>query len=115
MYVLWQLGRLVERLVGNIGTDYLCTSTGDGGQHCQPGVEPGVVSAGASGAVFGVCGALLGFIVLRRDTIPKVVLMDLKSSLITFVIYNVVFQHGRAGDRHGGAPGRPACMAFAAA
>jgi rhomboid protease GluP len=91
MYVLWQLGRLVERLVGNWGLLILYMATGIAASIASLAWNPAVVSAGASGAVFGVCGALLGFIALRRDTIPRVVLMDLKSSLITFVVYNVAF------------------------
>ncbi len=91
MYVLWQLGRLVERLVGNSGLLILYGATGIAASIASLAWNPTPVSAGASGAVFGVCGALLGFIALRHDTIPKVVLMDLKSSLITFVIYNVAF------------------------
>lgn len=91
MYVLWQLGRLVERLTGNCGLLILYVATGIAASIASLAWNPTVVSAGASGAVFGVCGGLLGFIALRHDTIPKVVLMDLKSSLITFVIYNVAF------------------------
>ncbi len=91
MYVLWQLGRLVERLVGNIGLLILYFATGIAASIASLAWNPDVTSAGASGAVFGVCGGLLGFIVLRRDSIPRVVLMDLKSSLITFVVYNVAF------------------------
>ncbi|MHB8973391.1 MAG: rhomboid family intramembrane serine protease [Pirellulaceae bacterium] len=91
MYVLWQLGRLVERLVGNVGLLILYIASGVAASIASLAWNPATVSAGASGAVFGVCGAILGFIVLRRDTIPKAVLMDLKGSLITFVIYNVAF------------------------
>ena len=91
MYVLWQLGRLVERLVGNVGLLILYVASGIAASLACLAWNPTAVSAGASGAVFGVCGAVLGFIVLRRDTIPKVVLVDLKGSLITFVVYNVAF------------------------
>lgn len=91
MYVLWHVGDLVERLVGNVGLLILYLASGVAASIASLAWNSQVVSAGASGAVFGVCGALLGFIVLRRDTIPKAVLMDLKSSLVTFVVYNVAF------------------------
>ena len=91
MYVLWQIGRLVERLVGNLGLLILYVASGIFASIASLAWNPTAVSAGASGAVFGVCGALLGFIALRRDTIPRVVLKDLRGTLITFVIYNVVF------------------------
>ncbi len=91
MYVLWQIGHFVERLVGNIGLLVLYLMSGLAASIASLAWNPSVVSAGASGAVFGVCGALLGFIAFRRDTIPGEVIKSLRSSLITFVIYNVVF------------------------
>jgi membrane associated rhomboid family serine protease len=91
MYVLWQLGRPVELLVGNAGVIVLYLASGIAASIASLAWNPMPVSAGASGAVFGVCGALLGFIVLRRDTIPKTLLLDLRGSLLTFVVYNVAF------------------------
>ena len=91
MYVLWQIGHFVERLVGNAGLLLLYLMSGLAASIASLAWNPSVVSAGASGAVFGVCGALLGFIAFRRDTIPGQVIKSLRSSLITFVIYNVVF------------------------
>ena len=53
--------------------------------------NPEVMSVGASGAVFGVGGALLGFLLLRRDSIPAVVLVPLRNSMFSFIGFNVVF------------------------
>jgi rhomboid protease GluP len=50
-----------------------------------------LVSAGASGAIFGVYGALVGILALRRDTIPGEALMELRSSGTAFVGYNLVY------------------------
>lgn len=91
MWVLWQLGKLVERLVGNVGFLVLYLASGVFASMASLAWNPTVVSAGASGAVFGVCGALLGFLTLRRDTIPVHVLKSLRGSLVAFVAYNVVF------------------------
>lgn len=91
MYVLWQLGRSVELLVGNIGTAILYLASGMAASITSLAWNPRAVSAGASGAVFGVCGALLGFVVLRRDTIPQTLWRGLRGSLLTFVVYNLVF------------------------
>ena len=52
------------------------------------------ISAGASGAVFGVGGALLGFLLLRRDSIPAAVLVPLRNSMFGFI--------GHPGIQHGG-------------
>ena len=91
MYVLWQIGHFVERLVGNTGLLLLYVTSGIAASIASLAWNPAQVSAGASGAVFGVCGALLGFIVLRRDTIPLEVIKSLRSSMVTFLVYNAVF------------------------
>ncbi len=91
MFVLWQIGHLVERLVGNIGLLLLYLASGIAASIASLAWNPMAVSAGASGAVFGVCGALLGFIIVRHDTIPSKVIRSLRSSLVTFVVYNVAF------------------------
>ena len=41
--------------------------------------------------MFGVGGALVGFIAFRRDTVPAVVLKQLRNSMGAFLIYNVLF------------------------
>lgn len=91
MWVLWDLGRLVERLVGNVGFLVLYLVSGISGSIASLAWNPTVVSAGASGAVFGVAGALLGVIALRRDTIPLAVLKSLRKSMFAFIVYNVFF------------------------
>ena len=91
MWVLWQLGEIVERLVGNIGFLVLYFISALGGSVVSLLWNPMVVSAGASGAVFGVGGALLGFIVLRADTIPVEILKRLRGSMLSFLAYNIVF------------------------
>lgn len=91
MYVFWQLGQLMERLVGNVGLLVLYIASGIAASIASLAWNPIAISAGASGAVFGVCGGLIGFIILRRDTIPPAIFQRLKSSLVTFVVYNVAF------------------------
>jgi rhomboid protease GluP len=91
MWILWDLGRLVERLVGNIGFAVLYFVSGIAGSIASLAWNPTVVSAGASGAVFGVAGALLGLIAFRRDTVPAAVLKQLRNSIVAFVLYNVFY------------------------
>jgi membrane associated rhomboid family serine protease len=91
MWVLWQLGALVERLTGNIGFLVLYLLSALGGSLASLLWNPLVISAGASGAVFGVCGGLLGFIVLRGDSIPLGILKQLRGSMLSFLGYNLVF------------------------
>ncbi|HZL88532.1 MAG TPA: rhomboid family intramembrane serine protease [Pirellulaceae bacterium] len=91
MWVLWDLGQLVERLVGNVGFLVLYLVSGLGGCIASLAWNPTAISAGASGAVFGVAGALLGFLALRRDSVPAAMLSHLRSSMVTFVGFNVIF------------------------
>jgi len=91
MWVLWDLGRLVERLVGNVGFVALYFVSGIAGSIASLAWNPVVVSAGASGAVFGVAGALLGLVAFRRDTVPTAVLKQLRNSMAAFVAYNVLY------------------------
>ena len=59
--------------------------------------NPYVVSAGASGAIFGLYGALLGFLVIHRDADLAEVLSPVKNSALIFIGYNIVFGFIRAG------------------
>ena len=67
MYVLWDVGRVVERLVGSTTFLVLYVASGLVGSLASLALNPQVVSAGASGSVFGVFGALIGFAALQRD------------------------------------------------
>lgn len=91
MWILWAVGRLVERLVGNLGFVVLYFVSGIAASIASLAWNPIVVSAGASGAVFGVVGALLGVLAFRRDTVPPKVLKQLRNSMVGFLIYNAFF------------------------
>ena len=66
MWVLWDAGRLVERLLGNVGFIIMYVLSGVLGSLTTVLWNPAVVSAGASGAVFGVYGCLIGFLFIAR-------------------------------------------------
>jgi membrane associated rhomboid family serine protease len=90
MWALWSAGCLVERLVGTLGFIILYTFSGIAGSVASCFWDPWMVSAGASGAIFGVWGALLGFLLLRRDSVPFEALAQLRNSGLAFVGYNLV-------------------------
>jgi rhomboid protease GluP len=54
-------------------------------------VHPMLISAGASGAIFGIFGALLGFLVVQHHTVPSALLKPLRASATSFVAYNILF------------------------
>lgn len=113
MFVLWQAGQFVERLLGNVGFLIVYTVSGLAGALVSLAWHPYVVSAGASGAIFGLYGALLGYLAVRRDSIPSEVLSPLTKSAGVFVVYNLIFGVVRPGtdvaDHLGGLAGGFIC------
>jgi rhomboid protease GluP len=91
MFVLWQGGQLVERLFGNFAYLVIYIFSGLAGSFLSLYAHPNSVAAGASGAVFGVYGALLGFLVAQRGTVPQAILKSLFGAAGMFVVYNIVF------------------------
>jgi len=53
--------------------------------------NPFVVSAGASGAIFGVYGGLLSFLMWHRDTTSQVFLATLRNNALAFLGYNLLY------------------------
>jgi membrane associated rhomboid family serine protease len=90
MYGLWQVGFLVERLLGNGRFLVTYLLAGLAGSYASLVVHPDVVSAGASGAIFGVFGALVGYLARHRGSIPKPMLKGLVNRSLTFVVLNLV-------------------------
>jgi rhomboid protease GluP len=91
MYVLWQGGPLVERLFGNFPYLVIYLLSGLVGSVLSLHFHPDSLSGGASGAVFGVYGALLGFLVVQRGTVPQAFLRSLSKSVGLFIVYNIAF------------------------
>lgn len=58
MWCLWALGRLCERLLGSFATAAIYLLTGVGAALLSVAYDPFRVSAGASGPIFGITGAL---------------------------------------------------------
>jgi rhomboid protease GluP len=91
MFVLWQAGRFIERLLGNAGFLIVYMVSGLGGALLSVAWHPYLVSAGASGAIFGIYGALLGYLVMQRSSIPAEVLAPLAKTTLVFLGYNLVY------------------------
>lgn len=91
MWALWSTGRMVERLFGSgrFAATYLFAALT--GSLASLLWHPGVVSAGASGAVFGVFGALLAFLLRPGSQVPATILREHLGSTMAFVAYNLVF------------------------
>ncbi len=91
MYVLLNIGPFMERLSGGFSYLVLYVVAGLGGAAASLAWSPVVVSAGASGAIFGLYGGLLGFLLWHRNTIPAEALKPLLKGAVIFVGYNLVY------------------------
>jgi rhomboid protease GluP len=90
MWCLWDLGALAESLYGDwlFALSYLLC--GIGGGLFSIAWHPGSPTAGASGAVFGIAGALIASFKLGEFTLPRPVIAGVMRSVIAFVGFNVV-------------------------
>src|ERR1700691_2081262 len=91
MWCLWSLGALSESLYGRwtYGAVYLIC--GLGGSLGSIVWNPQVMSVGASGAIFGLAGALIAAFKLGEFSVPRSALSGTLRSLGAFVIYNLIF------------------------
>lgn len=96
-YVLWVAGNVVERLVGSMSFAALYLASGLIGSLASLAWSPFSVSVGASGAIFGVWGALLGYAMRQRDPTTLRGLMRLRNLALVFVVANVLV--GMTQDR----------------
>ena len=92
MWCLWNLGALCEALYGpgTYATIYLlCGVGGSLGSVIWHSFGP--PSVGASGAIFGLAGALLAAFKLGEFSVPRSALSGTLRSLGAFVFYNLIF------------------------
>ncbi len=97
MIVLADAGRRIEAMFGNVPFLALYLASGLAGSVTSLAVHPELVSAGASGAIFGLYGGLGAMLLRQRDTIPPGVLLRLRNGAIVFVLFNVVYGASRKG------------------
>jgi rhomboid protease GluP len=91
MYVLLSIGMFTERLFGRVGFLVLYVLCGIGGSLTSLAWHPVLVSAGASGAVFGLYGGLLGYLASQRREIPTEKILALTKNAGIFLLYNIVY------------------------
>ena len=87
MWALAAVGPLVERLYGSAAYLFIYAIACLAASLASTGWHPDVNSAGASGAIFGVYGALLAAMLRGRRTIPRGVVAPLRTSALVFTLY----------------------------
>lgn len=97
MWALWDCGRLAERLFGNAWFAVLYLFAGTAGGLASMGWSQQAISTGASGAVFGVFGALLAYLIAQRGSVPPAAFNRLRVSASVFVTYSLFYGFLQAG------------------
>lgn len=91
MWCLWNLGFLAERVFDPWTYVLIYTSCGLAGSLGSLWWHPLIPGAGASGAIFGLAGALIAALYLGHLPISKQAIQGTLKSLLTFAGYNLFF------------------------
>ncbi len=97
MWCLWYLGILAERVMRRTSFVMLYLFSGLGGSILSVAWHPLVISAGASGAIFGLAGGLAALFYLKKVPMPAVAVKKLQGSIASFVVYNLAYGAFEAG------------------
>ena len=91
MWCLWDLGALCESLYGRWTFAAVYLTTGIAAGVTSVAWNPRVLSVGASGAIFGLAGALIASFYLGEFSLPSIAIRGTLRSLVFFVGFNVLF------------------------
>ncbi len=91
MWCLWSLGRLAERLLGALSVIGVYLLTGVGASLLSLSWDPMRVSAGASGAIFGIAGALITTLYFGKHNLPQESVRRLLGYVLRFSLLNLFF------------------------
>ena len=91
MWCLWSLGRLAEDLIGSFAVVGLYLLTGVGASLLSLSWDPMRVSAGASGAIFGIAGALITVLYYGKHNLAKESVRHLLGYVVRFSLLNLLF------------------------
>jgi rhomboid protease GluP len=91
MYVLYQIGPFVQITFGRARYLIIYFIAGLSGSIVSLWIHPNSVGAGASGAIFGLYGAVFGFLLRERRTLNPAAMKSIGRSAGIFIVYNLVF------------------------
>jgi rhomboid protease GluP len=90
MWALFNLGLLAEILYGRRNYIFLYLIAGLGGSVLSVWWHPQAVGVGASGAIFGIAGALLPALKFQKNPRVAIALKGALKSIFMFVVFNLV-------------------------
>lgn len=91
MWCLWDLGRSLEFLMGRAAFAIAYILSGLAASLVSLAWDPWRVSAGASGAIFGVAGAFVSYLYLKKTPVDKSIVQKRLKSLGIFIAYNLFY------------------------
>jgi rhomboid protease GluP len=91
MWCLFNLGALAEQIFDRWTYFLTYTFCGLAGSLASVGLHPTRMGAGASGAIFGLAGALISALYLGHLPVQPRALKSILKSLVTFAAYNLFF------------------------
>lgn len=89
MWCLWSLGRLAEKLLGSVSLICIYLLTGFGSDLLSLSWDPMRVSAGASGAIFGIAGALIAVLQFANLGLAPETVSRLRGYVVRFALLNL--------------------------
>jgi membrane associated rhomboid family serine protease len=90
MWILSMVGKGAERVLGNVTFLAAYLFAGACGGAVSVMMHPMTLSAGASGAVFGIFGMLLGVSLSQKGRFPAEQLRQIRSQAMTFLVLNLI-------------------------
>jgi rhomboid protease GluP len=91
MYVLYQIGPFVQVTFGRARYLAIYFIAGLSGSLLSLYIHPNSVGAGASGAIFGLYGAVFGFLLRERHALNPAAVKSIGRSAGIFIVYNLIF------------------------
>ncbi|MEK6302516.1 MAG: rhomboid family intramembrane serine protease [Acidobacteriota bacterium] len=96
-YALWIVGRDIEQIYGSARFLILYVVTGVMASISSFYFSPNAVSAGASGAIFGLFGVMATFAFKYRKEIPAALSKDIRRRLLPIIAINLMFGFSARG------------------
>jgi membrane associated rhomboid family serine protease len=91
MYALWVMGKALEGLLGSLRFGAVYFASAITGSLLTLVFHPKMISVGASGAIFGIGGAMLVLGMRRADLVPNNLMKMSGRGMIPFFVYNLAF------------------------